>query len=894
MIGQRLGHYEIVAKLGEGGMGVVYKARDTRLERFVALKVLPPEKTADPDRKQRFMQEAKSASALNYPNIITVHDIGEADGMTFIAMECVEGKTFDQLIGPKGVRLDEVLKYSVQIAGALAKAHAAGIVHRDLKPSNIMVTGDGLVKVLDFGLAKLTEPTEPGELAVTLTMKAITKEGFIAGTAAYMSPEQAEGKPVDARSDIFAFGAVLYEMVTGRRAFQRGSQASTIAAVLLEQPEPVGGIVADIPHDLEKIIARCLRKDPAQRFQGMPDVQVALNELKEDFDSGTLVRTAPPRRTRRRSWIWAAGALLILLALGAIGRFLLRRPEISAPPRVSAFAASAGIEWGPAFSPDGNQVAFVWNGEKQDNYDIYVQLVGEATPSRLTTDPGFDFSPVWSPDGLRIAFVREIPEGTEILIVPAAGGSERRLHVSTVTSAEWSGIRQLARQICGLAWSPDGKFLAIVDRETPDSSRSIFLLDVEKREKRKLTAPPEDWVGDGLSAFSPDGRSLAFARTRGGWPSDIYVLAISESGEPRDEPRPLTTDSKTIFGFDWTADGRAVVFASDHGGMHALWRVAASGGEPERLSVGSDFCLWPAVSRKGNRLAYVKATWDYNIWRVAAPGPGGTNQTAPVKITQSPLIDISPALSPDGSRVAFSSTISGDFSIWTCRMDGSQPFRLAEGLAPQWSPDGRQIAFQAGAEENMELPSGEAFGPRIFCVEADGGPPRRLTSGDDFEWSPCWSRDGRWVYFFARSGEDYGIWKVPAGGGQPSLMLPKVGRILESVDGAFFFYASGGQIWRVPAAGGEPAPVMKVRARRLWTLSAFGIYVLDPYAEGGPEVQFSPFAGNGRPEVLRLGGEPEDYYFALDRVDVSADGRWFIYSYRDRNEADIMLAENFR
>ncbi len=889
MIGQRLGHYEIVAKLGEGGMGVVYKARDSRLERFVALKVLPPEKTPDSDRKRRFMQEAKSASALNHPNIITVHDIGEVDGMTFIAMECVEGKTLDQLIGPKGLRLGEVLEYSVQIAGALAKAHTAGIVHRDLKPSNIMVTGDGLIKVLDFGLAKLTEPAEPGELAVTLTLKAITKEGFIAGTAAYMSPEQAEGKPVDARSDIFAFGAVLYEMVTGRRAFQRGSQASTIAAVLLEQPEPVGGIIADIPHDLEKIIVRCLRKDPGQRFQGMPDVQVALNELKEDFDSGTLVRTAPPRRTGRRTWIWAAGALLVLLALGAIGRFLLRRPETSAPPRVSAFAARAGIEWSPAFSPDGNQLAFVWNGDKQDNYDIYVQLVGEATPSRLTTNPAFDFSPVWSPDGLRIAFVREIPGGMEILIVPAAGGAERRLHVTTVTSADWFGIRQLARQISGLAWSPNGKFLTIVDRESPESPRSIFLLDVETREKRKLTTPPANWIGDGLSVFSPDGRSLAFARTSRGWPSDIYILSLSENGDPRGEPKPITKASKTIFGFDWTADGRAVVFASDHSGVHALWRVAASGGEPERLSVGSDFCLWPAVSRKGDRLAYVKATWDYNIWRVAAPGAGTAVQSAPVKITQSPLIDISPALSPDATRVAFSSSSSGEFSIWICGIDGSQPVRLAHGLWPQWSPDGRQIAFFG------TFGVGETFGPRLFCVDASGGSPRRLTAGDFNEVYPTWSRDGKWIYFYSARGEEYGVWKVPAGGGQPALMLPKVGRILESVDGAFFFYERPrGQIWKLPVAGGEPVPVLKVNERALWTLSASGIYILDPYAEGGPAVQLFPFAGNRRGEVVRLEGMPEDYFFSQDRVDVSGDGQWFIYAYRDRNEADIMLAENFR
>jgi hypothetical protein len=324
--------------------------------------------------------------------------------------------------------------------------------------------------------------------------------------------------------------------------------------------------------------------------------------------------------------------------------------------------------------------------------------------------------------------------------------------------------------------------------------------------------------------------------------------------------------------------------------MHALWRVAASGGEPERLSVGSDFCLWPAVSRKGDRVAYVKATWDYNIWRVAAPGAGAALHDAPAKITQSPLIDISPALSPDGSRVAYESTTSGEFSIWTCRIDGSQPVRLAEGLSPQWSPDGRQIAF-------IKAPGAEGFqatGPRVFCVDAEGGTPRRLTAGDLYEMYPRWSRDGQWIYFFSRSGEEYGVWKVAAGGGQPDLVLPKVGRIIESVDGIFFFYWSGGEIWKVPVAGGEAAPVLKLSGRALWTLSASGIYILDPYAEGGPEVQFFPFEGNRRTEVLRLGGVPEDYFFSMDRVDVSADGLWFLYAYRDRHEADIMLVENFR
>ena len=304
MVGRTISHYEILEKLGEGGMGVVHKAFDTHLDRLVAVKVLPPDKVADADRKRRFIQEAKAASALNHPNIITIYDIDSADGIDFIVMEFVAGKTFDRYISRHGLRLNEALKYSVQIANALAAAHSAGIVHRDLKPGNVMVTDQGLVKVLDFGLAKLTEPAVPGEDDATRTLKPATEEGTIVGTVSYMSPEQAEGKKVDARSDIFSFGTLLYEMVTGRRAFQRDSKIATLSAILREEPKPAGQIIEGLPREFERIIARCLRKNPERRFQAMPDLKVALEELKEESDSGTLEAAptaAPPPRVVDRS-----------------------------------------------------------------------------------------------------------------------------------------------------------------------------------------------------------------------------------------------------------------------------------------------------------------------------------------------------------------------------------------------------------------------------------------------------------------------------------------------------------------------------------------------------------------------------------------------------------------
>ena len=276
LTGKSLGHYRILDCIGTGGMGKVYRAQDTHLDRSVAIKVLHSEAVADLERKRRFVQEAKSASALNHPGIVTIHDISQSEGVDFIAMEYITGKTLNQLIKRKGLPIGEVLKYAVQIADALAAAHAAGIVHRDLKPANVMVTEKGLVKVLDFGLAKLTEPAAGDKSGTPQTLEPLTEEGTIVGTVAYMSPEQAEDKKVDARSDIFSFGSVLYEMLTGRGAFQADSKITTLLAILHQEPEPI----EDVPPELDRVVRRCLRKDPERRFQHMGDVKVALEELE--------------------------------------------------------------------------------------------------------------------------------------------------------------------------------------------------------------------------------------------------------------------------------------------------------------------------------------------------------------------------------------------------------------------------------------------------------------------------------------------------------------------------------------------------------------------------------------------------------------------------------------
>ena len=431
MTGRTIAHYEVLEKLGEGGMGVVYKARDTHLDRFVALKVLPPERVSDPERKRRFVQEAKAASALNHPNIVTIHDIACEEGVDFIVMEFIEGQTLAEVIGHKGIKLNEALGWASQIADALAKAHGAGIVHRDLKPSNIMVNKDEVVKILDFGLAKLTEPPAGDELTPTLSIQPLTEEGAIVGTIAYMSPEQVEGGKVDARSDIFSFGSVLYEMLTGRRAFSGDSKASTMAAVLREEPRPAGEWNVVLPPELDRVLTRCLRKDPQRRWQGMSDLKLVLQDLKEESDSGKLstaeAAQRPARPGRERLLLLGVSVALLLLAAAAgLVWWARRKPAAPRELAISRLTFDSGGTFDPAVSLDGKLVAYASDRAQEGNIDIWVQQISGRQALRLTRHEADDWQPSFSPDGSRIVF-RSERDGGGIYLIDALGGEERKI-----------------------------------------------------------------------------------------------------------------------------------------------------------------------------------------------------------------------------------------------------------------------------------------------------------------------------------------------------------------------------------------------------------------------------------------------------------------------------------
>ncbi|HSB15623.1 MAG TPA: protein kinase, partial [Bryobacteraceae bacterium] len=671
MTGRTISHYQILDKLGEGGMGVVYRARDTHLDRFVAIKVLPSEKVADPERKRRFVQEAKAASALNHPNIITIYDIDQADGIDYIAMEYAAGKRLDRLIPRHGMPLSEALKCGVQIADALAAAHGAGIVHRDLKPGNVMVTDKSQVKVLDFGLAKLTETGESGEDFETRTIRdeegPRTGEGRILGTAAYMSPEQAQGKKVNARSDIFSFGSLLYEMVTGRRAFQGDSVVSTLAAIIKENPTPPSQVVEGLPKEVERLISRCLRKDPERRFQHMVDVKMALEELKEESDSGTLEPEGHAKAKLRRKLLWAAAAVgVAVLAMAGVWFLRSRTPTSEAPLAAVPLTSYPGTEGSPSFSPDGTEVAFQWCPEDPGkSCDIYVMQIGVEQPSRLTDTPAIEFSPAWSPDGRTIAFIRQLSGAATrfaLVLIPQRGGRERVLgEVDTSGPGDFVDGPHLA-------WTPDSRWLVCPRPDAGKGRCSLYLYSVETGEKRKLTNPPAGVVGDTAPAFSPDGRILAFARQLEGYfRSDSYLLHLAGGYRPQGEPERVRLDDPYRYGAAWTPDGNEIVFGTGKG----LWRMAASKtATPRRLPFGPDNAVAPAISRQGNRLAYSVERSDTNIWRIDLREPGG-KPGAPVRFIASTLSDWCPAYSPDGQRIAFVSNRSGTSAIWACDADGS-------------------------------------------------------------------------------------------------------------------------------------------------------------------------------------------------------------------------------
>ena len=701
MIGRTIDRYKIVEQLGQGGMGVVYKARDTVLDRFVALKVLPPDKSTDPDRRRRFLHEAKAASALNHPGIVSVFDVLTVDGQDVLVMELVEGETLDDVLALRRPSLGEALGLAARVADALARAHAAGIVHRDLKPSNVMVTSDG-IKVLDFGLAKLTETPFPGTEAPTAAPDemSLTRERVILGTIGWMSPEQASGRPVDARSDIFAFGVLLYEMLTGRHPFRRATTVETLAAIREQEPEPPTRIVPTLPPEVDRAVLRCLRKEPAKRWQSLSDLGVMLQDLKEDSESGRRLIVDDGRPQWRRSrWPWAAAvAVAVVAVVAAAAVVVLRRlPTESAPLDMRRLTYDGGYSSMPAISPDGKLIAYASDRAGDGQTDIWVRHINRPEPARLTDDPADESQPRFSPDGSRVVY-RSERDGGGIWVVDTFGGEPRKLASRGIFPR----------------FSPDGSLVAYMELLAFSTTglAPMFTVPADGGEPQPFlpafgAARPPGGIGP---MWSPDGTRVLFTGAPFDDPAkrDWWVAPV-DGGPPvssggRDA---LPRIDVVQFPCDWLPERVLFLAGTTFEGVNlygaSMSREGRIEGPVETFTSGPGMMWTPSVSVDG-RIALSKFQWVIHLWQTELDPVMGHAAGKPARITDDAAPKFGFSLRRDGSQLAFS-TYSGPkekrlAEVRLRDLDGgqekvlvSESGRLTISLFPRLSGDGSRLAW---------------------------------------------------------------------------------------------------------------------------------------------------------------------------------------------------------
>jgi Serine/threonine protein kinase len=835
--GASVARYKIVELLAAGGMGEVYKAYDRSLDRHVALKILPPFLTILDERVRRFIQEAKAASSLNHPNIITIHEIGHAipaldekpsgEPVHYIAMELVDGQTLRQKIYADKRDLRSLLRLLAQAADGLARAHAAGIVHRDLKPDNIMVTRDGFAKVLDFGLAKLTEAATLQQEAVTVVMDK-TREGVILGTVGYMAPEQVEAKAVDARADVFSFGCILYEAVTRQRPFRGASDIDVMHRILHDEPRPIAELAPEAPMELKRIVRRCLAKSPDERFQSIRDLALELRDLADEFPSLTpssspsfAAQLAGGKRTLWHSpllWI-AIGSLLtaagmIWLLFHHSGSTHVERMKIKA-------VTTHGKVRSAVISPDGRYVAYV-KSDRQTDSVLLKQIATDSevaimTPTSEEAVLGVAFSPdsdylyltmhrtgagisnlfripalggqrrqlasdvdstaSVSPDGKFVAFIRDVPPNKSSLIaMPADGGGETVLATRVMPDIFPS---------LGPSWSRDGNTIAAVASSYRNGlGFTILILHKDGSQPREILSPK--WMGLGGLSSLPDGRYVACGRKTTTASQQLYEIS------PAGESHAITSDLNWYDVSSVTTDGKTLL-AVQNDIRNRLWKY--SGPTVTAITAEGDRS-GPSIVRiagDGSFIYEQSSAGNIDIWRMM---PDGERR----QLTTSPRDDYSPVVSADGLHVIFETERNGDAELWSMNLEGGEqrPIqKIGQDIGPAPSPDGKWLLYSA-----------EGF---LWRIPSAGGTPQKLAPY--LVVYGRYSPDGQWIAGFMRPTsapptEPSRLCLMPAGGGVPRRIGPLVPRVCcarWTPDGKSVAYIrktdSNDQIWAQPVDG---------------------------------------------------------------------------------------------
>jgi Tol biopolymer transport system component len=773
-VGSVLGPYEILAPLGAGGMGRVFRARDSRLGRQVAIKALPEGVAADPERVARFDREARALAALNHPLIGAIYGVEETEAGRVLVLELVEGPTLADRLGRGPLPPDEALRIAGHVATALEAAHEQGIVHRDLKPANVKVRDDGAVKVLDFGLAKAGSAVSSPVLSDSPTGTAeATRDGVILGTAAYMSPEQARGRNADGRTDVWSFGCVLFEMLTGRRAFGGETVSDVIAAVLEREPD-WHALPATTPPGVRRLLRRCLEKDPRRRLHQFADVRIEVEEALAARDEAASAGIAPAPGTRR----WRALALASSGALVVAAAFMLARlrPAAAPPSSERAYASQltrlGGSEAYGALAPDGRSFAF--SSYHGGTSDIWLRQVSGGEPVRLTNDAALEVDLVYAPDGETLYFVRAEPGSFSVWRIGALGGPARRVAGDAREPAP----------------SPDGRLLAYVGTAGDESVIVVTALDGSAtRSLVRGATGPFEWP-----SWSPDGRRLSYI---GGGPlaaTNVFVVDVT-SGETRQVTR-FEKSGARIASQRWLPDGRRIAMAYAAGGstfQNDLGILDTATGSITRLTLNVGQVLrWLSLSADGSRLVATASETRRELWKVPLGPDPDANGRAAVRLLDDSWDPTWTSVSRDGRTTLFNSAVTGGRNLWTMPLDASARPRQVTAFLGETvthaalSPDGTRVAFASSATGTPELwPQG-----------VDGSDLRQLTSdGAAASW-PAWSPDGHWIAFGSPRDGSEGTWRVPAGGGPPEKVADGLFR------GDWASRPDGGGTWMVTSLRG--------------------------------------------------------------------------------------------
>ena len=884
--GTKLGPYEIVAPLGAGGMGEVYRASDTKLGRDVALKLLPPLFTADADRVARFEREARLLASLNHPHIGAIYGFEDAGNVLALVLELVEGDTLDDRVRRGPLPLSEALAVALQIADALDAAHRAGIIHRDLKPSNIKITPDGVVKVLDFGLAKALAAEGPDpDLSKSPAMTTRgTIVGVILGTAAYMSPEQARGQPVDKRTDIWAFGCVLFEMLTGSSAFVRETVTDTLAAVVGTEPE-WKSLPADTPGAIRRLLSRCLQKDTRRRLHDIADARIELEETMATPAEPAAVPT--PRRWSRLvlSALLLGIATVLVFLWAARDRFGRPAADPSPPDtRIIRLTDIPGLAESPAISPDGKSVAFTAavGGKRQ----VFVKLIAGGAPLQITRDTVDHESPRWSPDSSSILYFSPTVSGTlqgSIWEIPALGGVPRRA-VNSVGGADVSptdgrlALFRLAKEGIQLVTAPtDGSRFDVVAKFAP----ATYYL---------------------YPRWSPDGRWIAFQR------GDSIRFDIFVAPATGGEPRQLTHDNDMMSGFAWLPDSTGIVYSSSRGGSMpylpplSLWKVTLRDGSVRQVTSGEASYMSPDISKSGVILVS-RMKLQTDIWKFPVDGLPTENVRRALRVTRQTGEVLTPTASPDDKEVAFLSDSGSHANLWIVNTESGglrqityeRDPNVAVGV-PVWSPDGRVIAFVCSRGNR-----GLTFG--VWLVDSDGSNLRNVANPG---LGPAWSPDGRWLYYSTRGAAATAVVlkKVPVDGGPAVTVTTEPLRNVIGLHGNTLYYTferplvDGTPEFDIRAATPEDAPfrlLARIPASRvpIWqivnpALSPDGKWMAQALTDGSTTNIWALSTTTGEWRQITDFGERAT--FIARRVSWSSDGRSILAAVAE-GDSDIVLIE---